>query len=180
MAITNPFLSQLHGGNSGEYVLVSLCPKSLGPGKSCTMTVAFVAGPFYTPQTATLNVMDNAPGNPQTVALTATVINPQASVSPGSLNFGSQKVNTASAARTVTLKNTGATTLAINGVTITGANAADFPFSNGCTGPLAAGSSCTVSVTFKPAARNSRSATLRITDNAQFGTQSVGLTGTGK
>jgi hypothetical protein len=180
MTITNPFLSQLHGGNSNEYVVVSLCPKSLAAGKSCTMTVAFVAGPFYAPQTATLNVMDNAPGNPQTVTLTALVIDPHAALSTNNLNFGSQKVNTASAPRIVTLKNTGATALTITGVTVAGANPSDFPFSNGCTGPLAPGASCAVSVTFAPTAKNSRSATLKIADNAQSGTQSVGLSGTGK
>jgi hypothetical protein len=180
MTITNPFLSQLHGGNSNEYVLVSLCPKSLAAGKSCTMTVAFVAGPFYTPQTATLNVMDNAPGNPQSVTLTATVINPQATLSTSSLNFGTQKVGTPTAAKTVTLRNTGTTTLTGIGVIVTGTNAADFPLSNGCPGSLAASASCSVSVTFNPTAKNSRSATLKFTDNAQSGTQSVGLSGSGK
>ena len=41
------------------------------------MTITFIAGPFYTPQTATLTVTDSSPGSPQTVPLTATVINPR-------------------------------------------------------------------------------------------------------
>jgi len=180
MTITNPFISLLHGGNSNEYAVVSLCPKSLAAGKSCTMTVAFVAGPFFTQQTATLNVMDNAPGNPQPVSLTATVINPQASLSTNSLNFGSQKVSTPSAAKTVTIRNTGTTALAINAVTIAGANPADFIPNNGCGPSLGPNLSCSISVVFQPTAKNSRSATLRITDNAQSGTQSVTLSGTGK
>jgi Abnormal spindle-like microcephaly-assoc'd, ASPM-SPD-2-Hydin len=163
-----------------EYVLVSLCPKSLAAGKSCTMTVAFVAGPFFTPQTATLNVMDNAPGNPQPVTLTANVIDPRGTLSTGSLNFGGQPVNTASAPKTVTLKNTGATALMSIGVSITGADPADFVPGNGCPASLAPNATCTISVVFQPTAKNSRSATLKITDNAQIGTLSVQLSGIGK
>jgi hypothetical protein len=75
--ITGPILSIVQGGNSNEFVAVNLCPASLAAGKSCTVTIAFVAGPFYTKQTATLNIMDNAPGNPQQVMLSATVLIPQ-------------------------------------------------------------------------------------------------------
>jgi hypothetical protein len=64
-------------GNSDEFVAVNLCPSSLAAGKSCTITVAFVAGAYYTPQTATLEIMDNAPGSPQMVTLSATVLEPQ-------------------------------------------------------------------------------------------------------
>ena len=76
--ISTPIISILKAGNADEYVIVSLCPSSLAGGKSCTIAVSFVAGAYYnTPQTATLNVMDNAPGSPQQVALTATVLQPQ-------------------------------------------------------------------------------------------------------
>ena len=43
------------------FVVLSLCPMSLPAGKSCTNIVTFVAGPFFNPQTATLNVMDSLP-----------------------------------------------------------------------------------------------------------------------
>jgi hypothetical protein len=76
--ISTPLLSILGAGNADEYVIVNLCPSSLAAGKSCTIAVSFVAGAYYnTPQTATLKVMDNAPGSPQPVALTATVLTPQ-------------------------------------------------------------------------------------------------------
>ncbi len=52
-------------------------PDAIGSGKSCTITIAFLAGPYYTPQTATLEIMDNAPGSPQPVTLSATVLIPQ-------------------------------------------------------------------------------------------------------
>ena len=76
--ISTPRISLLGASNSNEFVMVNLCPSSLAAGKSCTITVSFVAGAYYsTPQTATLQVMDNAPLSPQPVALSATILDPQ-------------------------------------------------------------------------------------------------------
>src|ERR1700733_11480398 len=83
-------------------------------------------GPFYTPQTATLKVTDNAAGSPQTVMLTASVINPVASFSAGSLSFGTAKTNSGTAAKSVTLTSAGGTSLSITGFAITGADPKDF------------------------------------------------------
>ncbi len=77
VTINQPFISIVQGGNSNEFVAVNLCPSSLGAGKSCTITITFIAGPYYTQQTATLKVMDSAPGSPQTVTLGALVLIPQ-------------------------------------------------------------------------------------------------------
>ncbi len=77
VTINQPILSIVQGGNSNEFVAVNLCPTPLAAGKSCTITIAFAAGPFYTPQTATLEIMDNAPGSPQPVTLSAIVLIPQ-------------------------------------------------------------------------------------------------------
>jgi hypothetical protein len=44
------------------------CGTSLGPGESCTITVSFQSG--YGTFTGALHVYDNAPGSPQSVALT--------------------------------------------------------------------------------------------------------------
>ena len=180
MTVTGPFLSIVKGGNSNEFVEVNQCPKSLAAGKSCTMTIAFVAGPFYTAQTAVLSVMDNAPGNPQTVTLSATVINPQATLSTSSLNLGTVAVGKTSTTQTLTLKNTGATALAISSIGATGANPGDFVVTaTACPSSLAAGSSCVIGVAFKPTAKTSRSATLSISDNALNSPQTVALSGKG-
>jgi hypothetical protein len=182
LTISDPFLSIVSGGNSKEFVAVNLCPKSLAAGKSCTMEITFIAGPFYTPQTATLSVRDNAYKSPQTVALTATVINPQAWLSPTSLSFSKQKVNTTSAGEVVTLKNTGATPLTITSIAVAGTNPSDFAEGNNCAlspASLAASASCTVNITFEPTAKGSRSGIVVITDNAQFSPQKILLSGTG-
>ena len=180
MTITDPILSIVSGGNSKEFVALNLCPKSLAAGKSCTIYVIFVAGPYYAPQTATLKVMDNAPGSPQTVVLSATVINPQAHLSATSLSFGTQKVGTSNAAKAVTLTNTGATALTITSIAIAGTNPLDFVQTNNCPSSLAANAGCTVYVTFKPTASGLRSASVVITDNAQNSPQNISLSGTGK
>jgi len=180
ISINTPLLAVVQGGNSEEFVALNLCPPSLAAGSHCTISIAFVAGPFYTPQTATLNIMDNAPGNPQTVVLTATVIAPGASLNPTSLSFGNQTVNT-SVTKTVTLKNTGFTTLSLTGMAVTGTNAAQFTLSpaSSCGSSLATGASCAINVTFTPVAKVAYSATLTVTDNALPGTQTVPLSGTG-
>jgi hypothetical protein len=180
ITVTGPLISLVQGGNSDEFVEVNLCPKSLAGGSHCTISVTFIAGPFYTPQKATLSIMDNAPGNPQTVMLSATVIDPVATFSPTSLSFGTQTANT-SVTKTVTLKNTGATTLSNISMKVTGTGAAEFTLTptSTCGSALTAGSSCTISVTFKPAAKVSYAATLNVTDNAQSGTQTLPLWGTG-
>jgi sugar lactone lactonase YvrE len=178
MTITDPFLSIVSGGDSEEFVMANLCPKPLAAGKSCTIAVSFIAGPFYNPQTATIQVIDNAPGSPQTVNLTATVINPQANFQPASLNFGTEPMNS-STTKTVTLTNTGATKLNISNIAITGTNAADFTQASACPSSLAAGTSCTISVTFTPGSRNTFVAGLTVTDNTFLGKQTILLTAAG-
>jgi hypothetical protein len=178
MIITDPLLSIVSGGDSNEFVMANLCPKPLTAGKSCKIDVGFIAGPHYNPQTATVNVIDNAPGSPQTVNLAATVINPQADLDPASLSFGTEPVNS-STTKSVTLTNTGATALNIANIAVTGANAADFMQASTCPASLAASASCTISVTFKPLSKNTFAAGLTVTDNAFSGKLSILLTGTG-
>ena len=52
--------------------------------------------------------------------MTATVIDPLATPSPSSVNFGTVKTGTTSATKTVTVTNTGLTTTTINSVAISG------------------------------------------------------------
>ena len=83
----------------------------------------------------------------------------QLTISPTSKNFGSVIAGSSSGAFTFTVKNIG-TVQATGNLTISlgGANAADFTKAPGSTGtpcvnggtPLAAGSSCTIDVTFSP------------------------------
>ena len=123
---------------------------------------------------------DGANDSPSTsTAVSVTVTATTITLSPTSLNFGDQAVNTASPAKTVTLKNTGTASLTITAIAITGSNAGDFAQTNTCGTSLAASASCTISVTFKPTATGTRSAAVSITDNASGSPQTVPLTGVG-
>src|SRR5262249_45941587 len=94
------------------------------------------------------------------------------------LAFGNQNVATTSASQNVTVQNTGSGPLTVTGLSIAGT---DFAVSaNTClAAPIAAGGTCTVSVTFTPTAAGARSATLQIADNAAGSPHGVILTGTG-
>ena len=166
------------GTSSGEFSMSNACSSTLAAGASCTITVGFYGSAVGTPS-ATISVADNALGSPQTVSLSATVINPKASLTPSSLSFATTKVGSKSSAQNATLTNTGTTALTITSISITGADTKDFAQSNACSSPLAPTASCTIAVTFTPTAKGSRSASLTVVDNAQVATQSVALSGTG-
>jgi hypothetical protein len=55
-----------------------------------------------------------------------------------------------------------------------------FMETNDCPANLAAGTGCSISVTFTPSAATKQTGTLTITDNANGGKQTVSLSGTGK
>jgi hypothetical protein len=175
----DPLIAILKGGDSSEFATLNLCPKTLAAGKSCTMIIGFVAGPFYNPQTATLTIKDNAPNSPQTVPVSATVIDPVASFSANTISFGTVKANSATLTKSITLSNPGGTALSITGYAITGTAKGDYSETTTCTATLNPKGSCSISVTFKPTAKGSRPATLVVTDNAQNSPQSITLSGTG-
>jgi hypothetical protein len=100
-------------------------------------------------------------------------------LSPTSLAFGNQSVGATSTAQIATLSNTGNAALSITSLALTGSNASDFAQTNTCGSSVAAGSNCTISVTFKPSASGSRTASVGITDNASGSPQTVSLSGTG-
>ena len=156
------------------------CLTTLAPGKYCRINIT-IAPNVTGNVSAILTLQDNGPGNPQMVPITATVIGPKASLSPSSLSFGNQGLNTPSTPKTVTLTNTGVGPLTITGIAITGSNVNDFSIStNTCVSPLGQGLSCTVGITFTPKAKSSRSANVTFTDNSTASsTQSVALSGKG-
>ena len=104
---------------------------------------------------------------------------PFVALSPSSYNFGNQAVGTTSSAAPITLTNTGNATLNITSVTIAGTNSGDFTQTNNCGPTVAAGASCTLSVTFTPTVVGAETGVVTITDNASPATQTVSLTGTG-
>jgi hypothetical protein len=177
------------GANSGDFSQTNTCgtlPTNLAAGTSCTLSVTFTPSGTGA-ESATLTVNDSAAAaqyQTLTSALSGTGI-ADATLTPASHNFGSVTVKTPSSAQIFTLKNYQLTALNISGIGFTGANYADFSQTNTCgtlPASLAAGASCTISVTFTPSGTGAEKATLTVNDGAaaaQYQTLTSALSGTG-
>src|ERR1019366_10559752 len=98
-------------------------------------------------------------------------------LSPVSLVFNSQTVNTTSTAQSVTVKNTGTAVLNLTNVALSGTNSAEFKLSNGCGSTLAAGASCVIQVQFAPTTTGSKTAAVSLTNDASNSPQAIALSG---
>ena len=168
----------LTGTNAGDFAQTNTCGNSVAAGANCTISVTFKPSASGS-RTASVSITDSASGSPQTVSLSGTGTAGVVSLSATSLAFGNQSVGTTSTAQSLTLSNTGNAALSITSLALTGTNAGDFAQTNTCGSSVAAGSSCTISVTFTPSASGSRTASVSITDNASGSPQTVSLSGTG-
>ncbi|MGD0629422.1 MAG: choice-of-anchor D domain-containing protein [Terracidiphilus sp.] len=179
----NSIVASITGANPSDFALTTganACGATLGAGSSCSIYVTFTPA-SATAFSATLSVGDSATGSPQTSSLTGTGIAPVASLTP-SLPFPNTATGTTSAAIAATLSNTGTAPLNSIVASITGANPSDFALTTGanaCGATLAAGSSCSIYVTFTPASATSFAATLSVADSAAGSPQTSNLTGTG-
>jgi trimeric autotransporter adhesin len=172
---------------SGDFAIVAggTCDFTAGLASGATCTVEVTFTPLSAAAlTGTISFSTNAPGSPQLVQLFGTGIAssaPAATLTPATLAFGNQTTGTTTVTPLVaTLSNSGTVTLNISGISIAGANPTDFSQSSTtCGSTLAAGSSCTISVTFTPPSATTFNATLDVADNAAGSPQSTSLTGTG-
>jgi dienelactone hydrolase len=164
------------GTDPGDFTETNNCGASLPPGGHCAIVLTFTPAQLG-PRTAALTITDDAPGSPQSVPLSGfgVISGPNATLSATSLTFAVQLVGTTSPAHSVTLTNYGTMLLNITSIMASG----DFSQSNICGSTLAPLASCTISVTFTPTQRGTRSGTLSITDNAPGSPQTVALSGTG-
>ena len=158
------------------------CPSSLGAGKTCTVSATFTPAVIATIN-GTITIVDGDATSPQTVSLTGTgVAPPIVSLSPRNLSFGSVEVGSSGSPQSITLSNTGQSTLTLTGkspIAITGTDPADYTQTNNCGTRVLAGASCTITVTFKPQDSGSCTANVTLTDNANNSPQNVSLSGSG-
>ena len=97
------------------------------------------------------------------------------SLSATSLTFAATPLNSPSASQTVTVTNTG--TSVLNNILIVPSG--NFNDSTNCGSSLAAGASCTISVTFQPLTVGTLIGAITITDSAPNSPQVISLTGGG-
>jgi archaellum component FlaF (FlaF/FlaG flagellin family) len=100
-------------------------------------------------------------------------------LSPPSLTFASQTVGTRSAPQSIQLTNNGQTAVHVGAIGLVGNDPGDFKETNNCVGTIAPGANCTISITFKPFKKGSRTASVDITDDGGASPQFAGLSGTG-
>jgi len=174
------------GTNASDFAETDNCIGSVAAGASCFINVTFAPAAAGS-RSGSMNIANNLSGSPLPVPLTGTGVAATriASLSASSLTLTSQIVGATSAAQGLTLNNAGNSALIISNLGISGTNASEFVETDNCGGSVAAGASCTISVTFSPTATGTRTGTLNITDNATSpqspqSPQTVVLTGTGQ
>ena len=143
---------------------------NLTPGQTCAISVT-VQSTTDGPASSSATYPDNSvsfAGAPLTINLSTTVTGtaPTVSLTGGPLTFYAVPNGGASAAQNLTLTNLSTTTpLAITSIAASGAFAA----TNNCGSTLAAGASCTISVTFSTTTTGLLSGTVTVKDDATTG-----------
>jgi Bacterial Ig-like domain (group 3)/Abnormal spindle-like microcephaly-assoc'd, ASPM-SPD-2-Hydin len=161
---------------SGPFTQTNTCGSQVAAGASCTFSVKFKPTKSGT-SSGSVSITDNATGSPQKITLTGTGTDIQ--FTPTSLNFGNQPVGTKSLAKKITLSNKASVNVSITSISITGTNKGDFAQTNTCGTSVKAGASCSITVTFTPAAKGKRTASVSVSDDGGGSPQTVGLSGTG-
>jgi sugar lactone lactonase YvrE len=174
MTVTSPANGGTVSPVSGSYY-VSGTVVNLSATPNAGYTFSSWTGNVASTSSATTTVTMNAP---QSVTANFSAISLAAALRPVALSF-TATTGTPSAAQTATLSNTGNVPLAITSITIAGADPGDFSQTNNCGSSLVAGSSCSIYVTFTPAAASTYTATLTVADNAAGSPQTTALSGTG-
>jgi hypothetical protein len=102
---------------------------------------------------------------------------PDASVTPGSLDFGAVPVGS-TADQVVTVTNTGLGSLKLSGFTLSGSDRFSLA-ANTCATALPPGAACQITVRVTPAAGGALSGSLTVLDNTATGSRTISLAGSG-
>jgi hypothetical protein len=164
---------------TGDFTQSNTCGTQVLASNNCTITVGFTPTAKNS-RTGILQLTDNAANNPQRVTLTGMGLS--IALSPTALDFGSVLVGQTSAPQPVTISNVSNVSVNLTGFTISGATA-DYPIStntgNPCGTSLAAGTNCSLNVSFSPTKKGARNGKLNVANNGGA-TAIATLTGTGQ
>jgi predicted dienelactone hydrolase len=156
----------------------TITPSNTASGVAATYTApaTLPAGPKVT-LTAT-SASDSTKSENATITLTTGTVK----LVPANLDFGTRLVGSASSPQTTVLTNTGASSLTINSITITGAGSGAYSLTptNPCGSSVVSGGSCNISVVFKPGGNSSFKANISISDSSTDSPQLVSLSGNGR
>jgi Abnormal spindle-like microcephaly-assoc'd, ASPM-SPD-2-Hydin/FG-GAP-like repeat len=165
------------GTDSKDFTATNNCPNPLEMAASCTISVVFKPTAEGA-RAADVVFHDNAYSGVEEVALSGTGVGPVVSLT-SSLGFGNQTVGIASAPQTVTLTNTGNAAMTITSVGTATVDNGTVSQSKTCGATLAAGASCTISLTWTPGTAGAMTGSIKVTDNAPGSPQVAALSGTG-
>jgi hypothetical protein len=174
---SNPLEFAIVGGTctAGAYV---------NPTQSCTVQVQFTPAATGA-RSGQITIVSNGLGSPQSFAVSGTGqtggAGTPALTMPSATNFGTVSVGASSSVVAKTISSTG--TAAAQITTVTSTNPSEFAIvSRTCTdgATVTAGSSCTVSVQFSPAASGARNGQITVTSNGTGSPQSFAVSGTGQ
>jgi len=162
---------------TGDFAVQSnTCGAQVLAGNNCAITVGFTPTAKNS-RTGILQLTDNAANNPQRVTLTG--MGMSIALSPTALNFGAEPVGQTSTPQPVTISNVSTASVNLTGFSI-GGIPADYTISdNSCGTSLAAGTNCSLNVSFNPTKTGVRKAKLNVANNGG-GTATATLTGTGQ
>jgi hypothetical protein len=157
----------------------ALSPSTLLPGTSCTLNVT------YTPKAvglknSAIHINDNATGGKSNLPVQGTGALSTATLSPTSLTFAPQLINTTSAAQQTTVTVTSAVPMSISSITV---DSPDFAISSTtcavAPATVAAGATCTVSVTYTPTKTGLNNSKIHINGSFTGGKIDLPVQGTG-
>jgi sugar lactone lactonase YvrE len=151
-------LSEIH--EDGDFSQTNTCPPVLAPGAGCVINVIFVPSTLGE-RDGYIVVADDSADSPHRIAVTGIATIPSAQLGPNRLTF-SANVGAATATQMVGLVNRGDGPLTIAGIAATG----EFRVQPHCPGVLLPGISCSIGVTFNPAAAGARHGNLIINDDS--------------
>jgi hypothetical protein len=181
VTLTNTGSATLNISNvaiTGDFAVQSnTCGAQVLAGNNCAITVGFTPTAKAS-RTGILQLTDNAPSNPQKVTLTGTGMSLE--LAPTALNFGSEPVGQTTTSQSVTISNLSTASVNITGITIAN-TPADYTISeNTCGSSLAAGTNCSLNVSFNPTKKGVRNGKLSVTNNGGGSPTTATLSGTGQ
>ncbi len=172
----------LSSGTSADYSITGgTCGASLAAAAKCTIIVTFAPT-----STGSINgglaIATNGVFSPQIVALTGSGTGGPTvplKFSPASLTFAATGIGVSSAAKTITVTNSSATSVTIDTIGASANYAAVGSGTSPCGGALAASAKCTLSVTFTPSNTGSTKGAVAIATSGAGSPQIINVTGTG-
>lgn len=156
-------------------------PQTLVPGAALSIPVAF-APAAAGGRSAALAIATDDPDAPTfSVALAGAGATATPEVTPATLDFGNQNVNSASPGKAISVKNNGLAPMVIRAASVEGPDAAMFQMALPAALPISidSGATASVPVTFKPTSKGAKSATATFTIGGVSASVAVPLTGNG-